>query len=298
MGYRIRTRNLRVRRSDDGGIIIYDEVSDTGYVLNPSTAVVFDACDGFTTIEEMTKRVAKRCNLPEDVDIVLVALADLRDKGLLDNADPTTQALREIKPGLSRRQVLGRLALGAAALALFPSIVSINSASVLAEQSGLDIFAAIAVAASSSGGVVEVQLGAVGVPGPGTLEYEIVSAPTHGTALIRGNVLVYTPTPKFVGSDQITYRALFFPEGTLTTTGSPTTTLAATTTPAPTTTPVPNTTPRPTTPPPNTTAALNSVNSSTARLNSAAAESTQQVASTSAIIAISVGTDVLPSFTG
>ena len=255
MGYRIRSKDLRVRRTDDGGVIVYDESNDTGHVLNAATAIVFDACDGFTTIEEMAQRVAARTGLPDDVDVVLVALSELRDKGLLENNDPTTQALSSIKPGLSRRRVLQGLALGAAAIAAFPSIQSIGNASVLASQSGLDVFAAVAVSLSTAGTPVEVNLSATSVPGPGTLSFEVVSPPLHGSTSITGAVLTYTPDKGYVGDDELTYRALFFPEGTVTTTAAPTTTPAPTTAPpttAPPTTAPPTTAP-PTTPPVTTT---------------------------------------------
>ncbi len=316
MAFRARTKNLRVRRTEDGGVIVYDELTDTGHVLNAATAIVFDACDGFTTIEEMARRVSARTMLPEDVDLVLVTLAELRDNGLLENNDPTTQALSSIKPGISRRQVLQRLALGAAAIAIFPSVLSIKNASVLATQAGAEVFAAVALTLDSPGTPVNLTLSATGVPGPGTVEYEVVSGPSYGTASINGSVLTYKPTAGYVGPDELTYRALFYPDGTLTTTPAPSTTQAPTTstTPAPTTTPASTTTPVLTTtrrPYPTTTRAPTTTQAPTTTPNfspvglrtqkaGALKTSSVAVASTTAVITITVapaGANV-PKFTG
>jgi hypothetical protein len=291
-----------VRRTEDGGVIVYDELTDTGHVLNAATAIVFDACDGFTTIEEMARRVSVRTLLPEDVDLVLVALAELRDNGLLENNDPTTQALSSIKPGISRRLVLQRLALGAAAIAVFPAVLSIKNASVLATQAGAEVFAAVALALNSPGIPVDVTLSATGVPGPGTIQYEIVTNPSFGATSIDGAVLTYTPTAGYVGPDELSYRALFYPDGTVTTTAAP----ATTATPSPTTTsgPSPTTTsgPSPTTtsgPSPTTTANL-STGSVGHRSSAAFHTDSVAVASTTAVITITVapaGANV-PKFTG
>jgi hypothetical protein len=295
-----------VRRSDDGGIIVYDELTDTGHVLNAATAIVFDACDGFTTIEEMARRVSARTLLPEDVELVLVALAELRDNGLLENNDPTTQALSSIKPGISRRQVLQRLALGAAAVAIFPTVLSIKNASVLATQAGAEVFAAVALTLVSPGTPVDLTLSATGVPGPGTVAFEVVSTPSYGTVSINGAVLTYTPTAGYVGPDEMTYRALFYPAGTVTTTPTPTTTVAPTT--STTTTTTTTTTPALTTtssPAPTTTQALTTTPnlnpvSVRHRNNKALSTSSAAVASTAAVITITVapaGANV-PKFTG
>ena len=286
MAFRARTKNLRVRRTEDGGVIVYDELTDTGHVLNAATAIVFDACDGFTTIEEMARRVSVRTLLPEDVDLVLVALAELRDNGLLENNDPTTQALSSIKPGISRRLVLQRLALGAAAIAVFPAVLSIKNASVLATQAGAEVFAAVALALNSPGTPVDVTLSATGVPGPGTIQYEIVTNPSFGATSIDGAVLTYTPTAGYIGPDELSYRALFYPDGTVTTTAAP----ATTATPSPTTTSGPS---------PTTTANLRT-GSVGHRSSVAFHTDSVAVASTTAVIKITVapaGANV-PKFTG
>ncbi len=310
MAFRARTKNLRVRRTEDGGVIVYDELTDTGHVLNAATAIVFDACDGFTTIEEMARRVSVRTLLPEDVDLVLVALAELRDNGLLENNDPTTQALSLIKPGISRRLVLQRLALGAAAIAVFPAVLSIKNASVLATQAGAEVFAAVALTLDSQGTPVDVTLSATGVPGPGTIQYEIVTNPSFGATSIDGAVLTYTPTAGYIGPDELSYRALFYPDGTVTTTAAP----ATTATPSPTTTsgPSPTTTsgPSPTTtsgPSPTTTSGPSPTTTANLRTGSVGHRSSVAfhtdsvaVASTTAVIKITVapaGANV-PKFTG
>ena len=284
MAYRARTKDLRVRRTDDGGLVIYDVRTDIGHVLNPATAVVFDACDGFTSVDEVAHRLAARFDLPDDEQVVYVALAELRDKGLLDADDPTTRALDEIKLGISRRSVLKRLALGAAAAAAFPAVLSVRNVSNAAAQVGLAVFAAVPLTLTSTGLPVTITLAASDAPSGGTLAFEILSGPSHGTASIVGDQLTYTPTGGYAGPDEISYRALF--------------TNTTTTTPAPTT-PAP-TTPAPTTPPPSTTFPIGTTIGPMASSRTAVFAAAEVVASAPATITITVSPAVVvqPNFTG
>ena len=216
MGYRLRKQGLRVRRTDDGGLIVYDEFTDEGHVLNAAQAVVYDACDGVTTLTDMADQVARQTGLPADEEIVLLALAHLRQAGLLDDSQATTAALARVNPGLTRRSLLKRLAVGAGALALLPTIDSIGGVSRLAAETGLSVFAAISISISTSQGVpVTVQLGATGAPAEaGTLSFVVVTPPQNGTASISGSLLTYTPSVGFQGTDTLTYQAMFTPGAT------------------------------------------------------------------------------------
>ncbi len=235
MGYRVKTRGFRVRRSDDGGLLVYDERADVGHVLNPTVAVVYDLCDGSMSVGDMAQRVASQTGLPADEEIVVLALAQLREAGILDEAEPTTAALATVNTGLTRRSLLKRLAAGAGALALLPAIDSISGVSQLAADTGLTVFAAVAISVvTTAGQPVTVQLSVTGQPGSGTLTFNIVDPPQHGTATISGDLLTYTPNPGFVGTDTMTYQAILNPSTTTTgTSTSGSTTMASTpTTPA------------------------------------------------------------------
>jgi len=251
VGYRVKTRGFRVRRSDDGGLLVYDERADVGHVLNPTVAVVYDLCDGSMSVSDMAQRVATQTGLPADEEIVVLALAQLREAGILDEAEPTTAALATVNTGLTRRSLLKRLAAGAGVLALLPAIDSISGVSQLAADTGLTVFAAVSISiVTTAGQPVTVQLSVTGQPGPGTLTFNIVDPPQHGTAMISGDQLTYTPNPGFVGTDTLTYQAILNPttttagtstSGTTTTAGSTSTSPASSpTTVATTSTPPPS----------------------------------------------------------
>jgi hypothetical protein len=221
MSYRINTEGYRVRRTDDGGMLVYDERADIGHVLNPSVAVVYDLCDGERSVADMARYVAAETGLPADDEIVLLALAQLREAGLLDESEPTTASLASVNTGLTRRSLLKRLAVGAGALALLPAIDSVADISKLA---AVTAFAATSISVTTTGGVpVTVTLSVTGQPSAGTLVYSIVTPPLHGTAVISGDQLTYTPSPGFEGGDVLTYQAtLLATTTTAGTTGSTT----------------------------------------------------------------------------
>ena len=208
MSYRIKTEGYRVRRTDDGGMLVYDERTDIGHVLNPSVAVVYDLCDGERSVADMARYVAAETGLPADDEIVVLALAQLREAGLLDESEPTTAALASVNTGVTRRSLLKRLAVGAGALALLPAIDSVADVSKLAAATGLTVFAATSISVTTTGGQsVTVTLSVTGQPSAGTLVYSIVTPPAHGTAVIDGDQLTYTPSPGFEGGDVLTYQA-------------------------------------------------------------------------------------------
>ena len=114
----------------DGGLVVYDPVTDAGHLLNPATAAVFEACDGQTSVDEMAERVAARTGLPADRGIVELALAELDEVGLLSTTGPS--AADDEPRGISRRALIGRLTLGAAAVALLPAVETVVGTSQLA----------------------------------------------------------------------------------------------------------------------------------------------------------------------
>ena len=114
--------------------MVYDPRSDNGHLLNPSSATVFESCDGATSREAMASRVAARTGLPVDPAIVDLALQDLAAAGLLDERSATTEPA-----GVDRRTLMRRLALGAGAVALLPVIDTIGGASRLAADTRFSV---------------------------------------------------------------------------------------------------------------------------------------------------------------
>jgi hypothetical protein len=115
-----RRSQLRTETSAEGGLVIYDQQTDAGHVLNPTSAAVFELADGTRSVPQIAQSLAERGELPADEEIVLLALQELDQAGLLELTGPSG-------PKVSRRKLLSRLAMGAPAAALLPGIDSINS---------------------------------------------------------------------------------------------------------------------------------------------------------------------------
>ena len=98
----------------EGEMVVYDAAHTEVHALNESAAVVFDLCDGATSIDEMVVAVAERSGLPADEGIVRLALAELADAGLTEPVSETV--------GLSRRSLIRRLSLTAVAVAALPVV--------------------------------------------------------------------------------------------------------------------------------------------------------------------------------
>jgi hypothetical protein len=89
------------------------------HALNQSAAAVFDLCDGKATKSEMAAEIQRRTGLPADDEIVALALAELVDAGLIVVDDP------EPPPTISRRSLVRRLSLSAAAVMVLPVVETI-----------------------------------------------------------------------------------------------------------------------------------------------------------------------------
>lgn len=112
---KVRTDGIAVQELGDE-LLVFDDATMTAHNLNGAAALVWRACDGSTTISDMVARLAREAGTPEDPEVVLFALRQLLDGGLLE-------------PGVSlptggvtsRRQLLKLL--GAAAVAI-PTVTS------------------------------------------------------------------------------------------------------------------------------------------------------------------------------
>jgi hypothetical protein len=111
-----RTQDLIVEELGDE-LLVYDRRTDVAHSLNAVATAVWRGCDGATDLDALAAAIAPRAGAEDAEALVLRALDELREKGLLE-------AQRAAAPGLSRRQALGRIAgVGMAAVAA-PLIVS------------------------------------------------------------------------------------------------------------------------------------------------------------------------------
>ncbi len=89
------------------------------HALNQSAAAVFDLCDGKTSKSEIAAEIQRRTGLPADEEIVELALAELVDAGLVVVDEPESPFT------ISRRSLVRRLSLSAAAVMMLPVVETI-----------------------------------------------------------------------------------------------------------------------------------------------------------------------------
>src|SRR5947209_2420101 len=94
-------------------LLVYDERAAEAHCLTPLAASVWQACDGTSTVEQVSQ------GLGIDRGFVLHALEELSGKGLLD--EPAGSS------GITRREVTARMAKVGAVAASAPLIYSILS---------------------------------------------------------------------------------------------------------------------------------------------------------------------------
>jgi len=113
-----RVEGVYIERAADEILAVKTATSEA-HALNQSAAVVFDLCDGTVSRSEMAARLQRRTGLPADEEIVNLALAELADAGLvvLDS--------REQLATVTRRSLIRRFALSAAAVAMLPIVETI-----------------------------------------------------------------------------------------------------------------------------------------------------------------------------
>ncbi len=112
-----RRDGLLVQAIDDE-VIVYDTERHKAHCLNRTAAVVWEHCDGQTSVADLARRLARELEAPIDETAVWLAVEQLRKTHLLtESAQPPT--------GLSRREVLKRL--GVAAAVALPLVTTIRT---------------------------------------------------------------------------------------------------------------------------------------------------------------------------
>ena len=113
---RARTDYLVFRELDDE-TLVYDIDLDQAHCLNRTAALVWQQCNGKTTVSQAARALQAKLDTPVDTDVVLFAVKELQRFRLV--LDPQKSA------SVSRRALVLKYA--PAALMLLPAIVSITS---------------------------------------------------------------------------------------------------------------------------------------------------------------------------
>lgn len=110
-------------------ILLYDEQTHRAWCLNPSSACIWRLCDGHNTLLQIAAAASLSLGEPVTEDLVLVTLAELREKDLLE---PDGDEL--LPQGVTRRQMIARIGLTAAAL--LPVVAAIVAPPAASAQTG------------------------------------------------------------------------------------------------------------------------------------------------------------------
>jgi Coenzyme PQQ synthesis protein D (PqqD) len=132
MSSTLRPRNIqddRVNILEIGAeTLVYDERTHKAWCLNRSSACIWRLCDGEQTVTQIAAKATVELGAEVGEDLVLFAMDELGRKNLLE-----TESIGGMAEGISRRQMMSRA--GLAAAALLPVIAALT-APPAAAQSG------------------------------------------------------------------------------------------------------------------------------------------------------------------
>ena len=116
-----RTENIVIQEANKD-LLVYDLINDQAFLLNETSAIVFNACDGKTSFSEL-KRQTKFSD-----DLILLALDELQKHKLLIGEK------NNYFRGVSRREVIRKA--GLASMIALPLISSLVAPTATMAQSG------------------------------------------------------------------------------------------------------------------------------------------------------------------
>lgn len=112
----------------EGEVVIYDLARKKAHCLNAAAAIVFRACDGKTSSEQVVDSLRKTLGPASDEHVVWTALQQLEDAHLLE----APLAVPFEQRAVSRRELAKVVGMG---LSLLPLVVSLAAPNALAAAS-------------------------------------------------------------------------------------------------------------------------------------------------------------------
>ena len=106
-----------------GEVLVYDLDRDKAHCLNPAAALIWQHCDGQTTIAELTRILEKSLATLIDEDVIWCALNQLEKDRLLEQPIVWPSEMERI----SRRTLVRRLGIAAILLPLITTITAPNA---------------------------------------------------------------------------------------------------------------------------------------------------------------------------
>lgn len=110
-------------------VLIYDLQANKAYVLNPTSAMIWNLCDGSNSVSEISKQISMKMKQPVNNDLIWLALDQFKKDNLLaDSADMVIEF-----NGLSRREAIRKA--GVASMVALPVILSLVAPTAAMAQS-------------------------------------------------------------------------------------------------------------------------------------------------------------------
>lgn len=109
-----------------GEILVYDRERNKAHCLNSTAALVWEYCDGRTSVAQIARTIEGKFNGTVDEDVIWIAVEQLGKAHLLRER----VNFPEHKAGLSRREVMKRI--GVAAAVALPAVTSIIAPTAVA----------------------------------------------------------------------------------------------------------------------------------------------------------------------
>ncbi|MGA8531556.1 MAG: PqqD family protein, partial [Acidobacteriaceae bacterium] len=109
--------------------LLYDERSHKAWCLNRSSACIWRLCNGRNTVQQIATHASAELGSPVSEDLVLFTLTELRNQNLLQ-----PDSFAPVPGGLTRREMMGRA--GLAAAALLPVIAALAAPPAASAASG------------------------------------------------------------------------------------------------------------------------------------------------------------------
>ncbi len=92
----------------NGEILVYNLKTNKAYCLNETSALIWQLCDGKTSVSEISRAVGQLFDTPANEDLVWLALDQLKEQNLLSDKKEIVSKFN----GISRREVIRRVGLG------------------------------------------------------------------------------------------------------------------------------------------------------------------------------------------
>lgn len=120
----------------NGEILIYDLKSNKALCLNETSALVWQACDGNKSVNEISESIGKKLNQPANEDLIWLALDQLKKENLIENSDELASHFS----GMSRREAIKKV--GLATMIALPIVTGLVAPKAAMAQSLAAICAA------------------------------------------------------------------------------------------------------------------------------------------------------------